>query len=79
MSLVTRCIETIDVCIWRIFVFMSVILTVWGSVRIFVVQRPLSKIIFCLVVLKHLVCLCKGCDGCCAFYFYCEAQSVSSS
>ena len=35
--LVARCIETIDVCIWRMFVFMSVVVTVWGSVRMFVV------------------------------------------
>ena len=34
---VTRCIETIDVCIWRIFVFMSVVVIVWGSVGMFVV------------------------------------------
>ena len=34
---VARCIETIDVCIWRILVFMSVVVTVWGSVGIFVV------------------------------------------
>ena len=32
-----RCIETIDVCIWRMFVFMSVVVTVWGSVGMFVV------------------------------------------
>ena len=25
LSIVARCIETIDVCIWRIFVFMSVV------------------------------------------------------
>ena len=24
--------ETIDVCIWRMFVFMSVVVIVWGSV-----------------------------------------------
>ena len=34
---VARCIETIDVCIWRMFVFVSVIVTVWGSVGMFVV------------------------------------------
>ena len=27
----------IDVCIWRMFVFMSVVVTVWGSVGMFVV------------------------------------------
>ena len=26
--LVARCLETIDVCIWRMFVFMSVVVTV---------------------------------------------------
>ena len=34
---VARCLETIDVCIWRMFVFMSVVVTVWGSVGMFVV------------------------------------------
>ena len=37
LPLVARCIETIDVCIWRMFVFMSVVVTVWGSVGMFVV------------------------------------------
>ena len=33
MPLVARCLETIDVCIlWRMFIFMSVVVTVWGSV-----------------------------------------------
>ena len=31
------CLEIIDVCIWRMFVFMSVVVTVWGSVGMFVV------------------------------------------
>ena len=35
LPLVARCIETIDVCIWRMFVFMSVLVTVWGSVGMF--------------------------------------------
>ena len=34
---VARFLETIDVCIWRMFVFMSVVVTVWGSMRMFVV------------------------------------------
>ena len=37
LPLVARCIETIDVCIWRIFVFMPVVVIVWGYVGIFVV------------------------------------------
>ena len=32
LPIVARCLETIDVCIWRMFVFMSVVVTVWGSV-----------------------------------------------
>ena len=35
--IVAGCLETIDVCIWRMFVFMSVVVTVWGSVGMFVV------------------------------------------
>ena len=37
LPLVAKCLETIDVCIWRMFVFMSVVVTVWGSVGMFVV------------------------------------------
>ena len=37
LPLVARCLETIDVCIWRMFVCMSVVVTVWGSVGMFVV------------------------------------------
>ena len=37
LPLVARCLETIDVCIWHMFVFMSVVVTVWGSVEMFVV------------------------------------------
>ena len=37
LPLVARCLETIDVCIWRMFVFMCVAVFVWGSVGMFVV------------------------------------------
>ena len=30
LPLVARCLETIYVCIWRMFVFMSVVVPVWG-------------------------------------------------
>ena len=36
LPLVARCIETINVCIWRIFVFLYVVAIVWGSVGMFV-------------------------------------------
>ena len=37
LSLVAGCLETIDVCIWRMFIFMSVVVTVWGFVGMLVV------------------------------------------
>ena len=37
LPLVARCLETIDVSIWHMFVFMSVVVTVWGFVGILVV------------------------------------------
>ena len=36
LPLVARCLETIDVCIWRMFV-LSVVVTVWWSVGMLVV------------------------------------------
>ena len=37
LPFVARRLETRDVCIWRKFVCMSVVVTMWGSVRMFVV------------------------------------------
>ena len=37
LPLTARCPKTIDVGIWHMFVFMSVVVTVWGSVGMFVV------------------------------------------
>ena len=37
LPLVARCLETIDVSIWRMFAFIFVVVTVWGSVGMFVV------------------------------------------
>ena len=37
LPLVARCLDTIYVCIWHMFVFMSVVVIVWGSVGMFVV------------------------------------------
>ena len=36
LPLVARCLETIDVCIWRMFVYMSGVLTVLGYEGMFV-------------------------------------------
>ena len=35
LPLVARCLETIDVYIWHMFVFMSLVGIVWGSVGMF--------------------------------------------
>ena len=35
--LLARCLETIDVCIWRMFVFMCVVVIVLGSMGMCVV------------------------------------------
>ena len=37
LHLVARCIETIYVCIWRLFVFMFVVVIVWGYVGMYAV------------------------------------------
>ena len=37
LPFVTRLLEKINECIWRMFVFMSVVVTVWGSDGRFVV------------------------------------------
>ena len=37
LPFVASCLETLDVCMWRMYVvcFMSVVVTVWGSVGLF--------------------------------------------
>ena len=39
------------------------------------VAAVVENSVFSLVVLKYVVCLCRGCDGCCVFYLYFEAWS----
>ena len=46
LPLVAKCLATIDVYMWRMFVFMSVVMTVWRFVGMFAVSRPLLKIVF---------------------------------
>ena len=43
LPLVARCIETIDVYIWRMLVFKSVVVTVLGSVGMFFCVAALVK------------------------------------
>ena len=37
LPLVARCLETVDVCIWQMFVFMPVVVIAWRSVGMCVV------------------------------------------
>ena len=57
LPLVARCLETIDVGIWRLFVFMSVVVTGWGSVGMFVVYRPLLKKVFFSPISAEVCCM----------------------
>ena len=43
---VARCLETIDVCIWLMFVFMSVIVTVWGVCGNVCCVEPVSLLLY---------------------------------
>ena len=79
LPLVARCIETIDVCIWRTFVFMSVAVTVCGSENVCCVAAVVKNSFFSLGVLMYVVCLCSVCDGCCVFWLYCDAWSCRCS
>ena len=81
LPLVARCLETIDVCIWRMFVFMFVVvivlLGVCGNVCC-VAAIVKDSGALSLGVLKYVACLCKGCDGCCVC-LYCDAWSCRCS
>ena len=57
MPLVARCIETIDVCIWRMFLFMPVVVTVLGYVCCVAAVVKNSGF---LRVIKYVLCLYKG-------------------
>ena len=59
---VGRCLETIDICIWHMFVFMSVVVTLWGVCGNICQCQYVAAIVkdcgfFCLGVLKYVVCL----------------------
>ena len=75
LPLVARCIETIDECIWCMFVFYiccSDCVGVCGSICC--VAAVVKNGVFSLGVLKYVVYLYSGCDGCCVFCLYCEAS-----
>ena len=72
LALVARCLETIEVCIWCMFVFMSAVVNSLGVCgNVYCVAA--TYVLFRLGVLKCVVCVCKGCDGCCVLCLYCDA------
>ena len=71
LPIVARCLEIIDACIWRMFVFMSVVVTVGVCGNVCCVAAVVKDSVFILGVFKYVVCLCKGCDGCSILFLYC--------
>ena len=53
----------------------SELLMCGGGVRSILLLPLLKIVFFSLGVLTYVVCLCRGCDGCCVFCLYCEAWS----
>ena len=77
LLLVARCIETIYVCMWRMFGFYiccSDSVGVCGNVCC-VAAVVKNSVFFSLGVLKYVVSLCRGYDGCCVFCLYCGTWS----
>ena len=70
LPLVARCLETIDVCIWRVCFYVCCSDCVGVSVAAVVKDS-----VFTLGVLKYVVCYSKRCDGWCIFCLYCEMWS----
>ena len=71
LPLMARSLETIDVCIWRMFLFMSVVVTVKG----------VCGIVCCVVaVVKDSVVFEPwSVEVCCVFCLYCDAWSCMCS
>ena len=60
LVIVARCLETLDICIWRLFyVCCSECVGVCGNVCC--VAAVVENRVLNLGVLKHVVCLCRGC------------------
>ena len=75
LPLVARCLE----CIWRMFFYVccSDCVGVCGNSCVAAVVK--NSGVLSLGMLKYVVCLCSGCDGCSVFCLYCEAWSCRCS
>ena len=69
-----RCVYMANVCF---YVGCSDCVGVCGNICC--VVAVVEDSVFSLGVLKYVVCLCKGCDGCCVFYLNCESWSCRCS
>ena len=72
LFLVARCLETLYVWICHMvyvcfYVCCSDCVGVCGNVCCVVAVDKDSGVLS-LGVLKHVICLCKGCDGCCVLF-----------
>ena len=70
-----RCVYMAHVCF---YVCCSDCVGVCGNVCC-VAAVVKNSVFLSLGVLKYVVCLCRGCDGCCVFCLYCEAWSCRCS
>ena len=59
LPLVARCLETIDVCIWRMFVFMPVVVTV-----------GVCGNVCCVAAVVEIVFLALSVEVCCLFEWW---------
>ena len=80
VPLVSRCLETIDVSIWRMFFYVCCSDCVGVCGKVCCVSAVVeNRVFFSFGVLKYVVCLCRGCYGCCVFCLYCNAWSCMCS
>ena len=75
LPLVARSLETIDVCIWHMFVFVSVVVNVYGNVCC--VAAVVKDCVFSHGVLKY-VCV-RGVVVVVFVFWYCDAWSCRCS
>ena len=66
--------------IWCMLVFMSVVVLcgdLWNVCCVSVAVKDNG--VLSIGVLKYIICLCNGCDGCYIFCLYCDAWSCRCS
>ena len=61
-------------CMYKAHVCFYVCCSHWMGVcgNVCCVAAVVEDSVFSLGVLKYVVCLCKGCDGCCVLCLYCD-------